>query len=335
MAAALPSVGASGPLPPQLPTPEEMARLTSQMQTTLSQVRAVQAQLDQVVRAYESATDELTAIAGRIADTERKEQALDAELRAAQASIDVRASSIYRSERVGMINVMLSARTYRQFVSVLTLMRSVSQSDIEAMQHARGVREEAANVHRELEGQRVQQQQAILALAGKQRQVNSALAGAGRQYDAVRAEVEKRKAGWSFPVKGAYSYVDTYGAPRLEGTKYYHTHQGTDIFALRGTPVVAVVDGVLEQVGVNYLGGNRLWVRSPGDNWTYYYAHLAGYAPGITTGVHVKKGQVLGYVGNSGDAQGGPVHLHFETHVPSGPATNPYPILRRADPLAH
>lgn len=120
----------------------------------------------------------------------------------------------------------------------------------------------------------------------------------------------------------------------MEGTKYYHSHEGTDIFALNGTPILAVVDGVLENVGTATLGGIKLWLRSPGDNWTYYYAHLASYAPGVVNGLRVKKGQVIGYVGNTGNARGTPPHLHFETHVPSGPPTNPYPILRRVDPLA-
>ena len=93
----------------------------------------------------------------------------------------------------------------------------------------------------------------------------------------------------------------------------------------------AVVNGVIEQKGVNPLGGNKLWVRSPGDNWSYYYAHLAGYAPGIANGTRVKKGQVIGYVGNTGNARTTPPHLHFETHVPSGAAANPYPILKRVN----
>ncbi len=117
----------------------------------------------------------------------------------------------------------------------------------------------------------------------------------------------------------------------MEGTSYYHRHEGTDIFALSGTPVVAVVDGVVEKVGTAPLGGIKLWLRSPGDNWTYYYAHLSGYGPGIANGARVKKGDVLGFVGNTGNARGTPPHLHFETHVPSGAPINPYPILLRVD----
>lgn len=127
-----------------------------------------------------------------------------------------------------------------------------------------------------------------------------------------------------FPIAAAHSYTDTFGAPRVG-----HRHQGTDIFALYGSPVVACVSGTvsLSQGGA---GGIMIWLHGSDGN-TYFYAHLSGYAAGISSGTRVSAGQVIGYVGNSGNASGGAAHLHFEIHPGGGRAIDPYPILRAAD----
>jgi murein DD-endopeptidase MepM/ murein hydrolase activator NlpD len=134
----------------------------------------------------------------------------------------------------------------------------------------------------------------------------------------------------TFPVKGPHSYGDTWGAPRMVGTRWFHRHQGTDIFAPKGTPVVAVTDGKLERVGPNTLGGNRLWLRSSDDS-SYYYAHLDGYANRIRDGTEVRRDETLGYVGNTGNASRAPPHLHFEVHFPGGGPVNPFPILKKIE----
>jgi hypothetical protein len=90
-------------------------------------------------------------------------------------------------------------------------------------------------------------------------------------------------------------------------------HHGDDIFAALGTPVVAVADGTLNRVGWEQLGGWRLWVRDRvGDE--FYYAHLSGYSKLALHSKRVKAGEVLGFVGNTGDAFTTPAHLHFEIH---------------------
>ncbi len=137
--------------------------------------------------------------------------------------------------------------------------------------------------------------------------------------------VEPGAAGtYVFPVFGsAASYINDWGAPRA-GTG---THHGNDIFAPTGTPVLAVTDGELYKVGVNSLGGNRLWLRDDLGN-TYYYAHLSGYTSQVKDGVRVRRGEIIGYVGNTGQAITTPPHLHFEIHPGDGDAVNPYPFLQ-------
>jgi len=112
-----------------------------------------------------------------------------------------------------------------------------------------------------------------------------------------------------FPVYGASSYADTFGAPRAS-TSWHH---GEDVFAQLGTPVLAVAAGTVFSVGWNDIGGNRLWLRDRQGN-QFYYAHLSGFSPLAVNGARVSAGDVLGFVGSSGDAVGTPYHLHFEIH---------------------
>lgn len=132
--------------------------------------------------------------------------------------------------------------------------------------------------------------------------------------------------GFVFPVGEPYSFVDTFGAPRMPGTPYEHFHQGTDIFAPYGTEVYAVERGVVARVGTDVLGGIKLWLVGESGTW-YYYAHLSGYAPGIVDGLTVNAGDVLGYVGDTGNARGTPPHLHFEIRPERTTPVNPAPLL--------
>jgi len=117
--------------------------------------------------------------------------------------------------------------------------------------------------------------------------------------------------GYVFPVYGPSGYGDTFGAPRGDVSGGWH--HGDDIFAPLGAPVLAVASGTVFSVGWNEVGGWRLWVRDSAGN-EFYYAHLSAYTSLAVNGRHVTAGEVLGFVGNTGDAQGTPFHLHFEVH---------------------
>jgi Transglycosylase-like domain/Peptidase family M23 len=112
-----------------------------------------------------------------------------------------------------------------------------------------------------------------------------------------------------FPVVGPAAFVDTFGAPRPTVS----WHHGDDIFAPVGAPVVAVAAGTVFSVGWNDLGGKRLWLRDRQGN-EFYYAHLSAFSTLAVEGARVFAGEVLGYVGTTGDAEGTPAHLHFEIH---------------------
>jgi len=129
-------------------------------------------------------------------------------------------------------------------------------------------------------------------------------------------------AGYVFPVYGDVSFTNDYGAPRA-GVDWHH---GNDVFAPEGTPILAVADGTLSKVGINRLGGNRLWLTDRRGN-SFYYAHLSAFAPAAVDGAQVRTGQVIGFVGHTGDAETTPPHLHFEIHPGDGDSVDPYPYL--------
>jgi murein DD-endopeptidase MepM/ murein hydrolase activator NlpD len=138
-----------------------------------------------------------------------------------------------------------------------------------------------------------------------------------------RTHVLLTSKGFVFPVYGTHDYTDTFGAFRAD-TGF---HEGNDIFATSGTPVVAVCDGALNRVGTLPISGNRLWDKcTTGDS--FFYAHLSAYASDARDGLRVKAGQVIGFVGSTGDAEQTPPHLHFEVHPGDGRAVDPYPFLR-------
>jgi murein DD-endopeptidase MepM/ murein hydrolase activator NlpD len=126
---------------------------------------------------------------------------------------------------------------------------------------------------------------------------------------------------YACPVGLIRSFVDTWGAARSGGRH----HQGTDVFAPKGSPAFAVTDGVISRWSTNTLGGTTLYLRSDaGDE--FYYAHNDRNI--ATAGTRVKAGDVIALVGNTGNAATTPSHIHFEVHPGGGTPVNPYAFLK-------
>lgn len=130
------------------------------------------------------------------------------------------------------------------------------------------------------------------------------------------------------PVKGikASQLKDTWGAARSSGRR----HEGIDIMAERGTKVLSTTAGVIVDMRNNNLGGKVIWIAGPAGSY-HYYAHLDGHKRGLDVGDRIKKGQLLGYVGNTGNARGGSPHLHYGIYLEGKgrAAVNPYFYLNR------
>jgi len=151
---------------------------------------------------------------------------------------------------------------------------------------------------------------------------------------AIAESVEVGPAGLAIPVAGirAGQLSDTFTQARAGGAR---VHDAIDIMADEGAPVIAATDGKVEKLFFSDGGGGiTAYVRSPDQRWSYYYAHLQAYAPGLAEGQQVKRGQVLGRVGHTGNASPDGPHLHFAINRMQagekwyqGTPINPYPLL--------
>jgi peptidoglycan LD-endopeptidase LytH len=133
--------------------------------------------------------------------------------------------------------------------------------------------------------------------------------------------------GLLMPVVGVQTFdlSNSWGDSRDGGKR---KHKGIDIFAPKGTAIVAVSDGIISYIGEQPKGGNCVWLTTE-DGAAFYYAHLDRWAPGLFEGMEVRSGDLLGYVGNTGNAKTTPSHLHFGVNQ-DDEMVNPYPILAKA-----
>ena len=132
------------------------------------------------------------------------------------------------------------------------------------------------------------------------------------------------------PVMGVSSGAlrDTWGAARAGGRR----HEGIDIFAPKGTPIIATTSGLILRVGENRLGGNVVWILGPGGQ-RHYYSHLDRFGD-LKPRDLVVSGDIVGYVGNTGNARGTPSHLHYGVYALGTGAINPFPLLQQAQSVS-
>jgi murein DD-endopeptidase MepM/ murein hydrolase activator NlpD len=211
------------------------------------------------------------------------------------------------------------------FIRRLEMLQIVGARDSEVVDAVVITKERGDELREELEATRRKQRTLASSLKGKERELADQLKEAKSAAAAVSGAVRRSVSGFVFPVLGPASFASTWGAPRSGGRR----HKGNDIMAPCGARAVAAVDGTITRLASHGRGGIMLWLTGRnGDD--YFYAHMRGYAPGMRQGKAVKAGEVIAYVGNTGNARGGPCHIHWEYHPRGGAAVDPYRLLRSA-----
>jgi peptidoglycan LD-endopeptidase LytH len=293
-----------------------------------------------------AAAARLAAAESKLAVAQDKANALKAEAAAAEAQMG-QARERIRAMALREYTAGAAPRTVGSDMNAVArgqALRDLSANGTRAdLDRFRAARESLQDARSALDAQLASQRKALAGLKDQQARAKAELtrlariqaeleakakaaaAAKARAVSQARASRSAARSGviasgsWICPVQGPRAFSNDWGQPRSGGRR----HQGTDILSPRGTPVVASVSGIVRHHGSS-LGGLSYYLNGDDGN-TYFGTHLAGYA----AQGRVAAGTVVGYVGNSGNARGGPTHLHFEIHPGGGGPVNPYPTLRQ------
>lgn len=319
-----------------------------------SQYARLQRDADAALADWTSASAALDSVRTRMVQAKLAADAAAADAEAARRQLAQRATSLYRSGGSPDLVQVLGAGNLGELGTRSKYMQSVVGADRDLIARASETRERLEGERNRFDGSvaeaelvegrmrdardrveaALQQQGYVVAkldrtsrmapanvMAGTA--VRSGVGGARRDDMSVQAQVPPE--GRVCPVGGPTTFSNDFGAPRSGPPP--HPHQGNDIFASYGTPLVAIADGEIFKSGDDGgLGGQRVWLRDL-TGVTYYYAHMSRID--VAAGTRVVRGQVLGAVGNSGNARTTPSHVHFEMHPGGGAAANPYGTLIR------
>jgi murein DD-endopeptidase MepM/ murein hydrolase activator NlpD len=278
---------------------------------------------------YQAVLAELTRLTDEIARLEREIPALRAKAEALREQVRRRAAALYTGFDPGTTFEAPSRGDGIDPARHAHLTEAATRYDLDLADQLRSTAERLQAAEDELRVKKAEQELVAVQLDEERKRVDLRLAQAQVVLDRLRALASAgatvgrdgglvRTGAEICPVQGALAFTNDWGQPRSEG----RTHQGTDVFAVLGTPAVAIVSGTVTDASGG-LGGISVDLRGD-DGVRYYYAHLASIA---LTG-RVEAGEVIGAVGNTGNAAGGAPHVHFQLHPGGGEPVNPYPTLK-------
>lgn len=312
------------------------AATQTEVQKLQEQIKALQTDSSKAGQAYSDAYWKLDATRVEIAKVDADVAAAQARLDEVHARLAQRAVEMYRNGGNDYIGILLSSDDFDEMLTRFEYLQRVNEQDTAIIAEVYEIQGTLAEKHAELEALHGAQAQDAAALKAEADRIDAELKAQQAEYTKLKKQLdaaiaaEKARSGSSsavpgpngmvFPVQGPCTYTDTWGAARSGG----RSHKGTDIMAREGIPVVATLSGTV-RVKESSLGGKTIWLTAD-NGWAFYYAHLSGYK--VTSG-RVSAGQVIGYVGSTGNATASAPHLHYEIHPNGGAAVNPYPYLRK------
>jgi peptidoglycan hydrolase CwlO-like protein len=326
--------------------------LEAKISAEQASINALMAQASSLATQIDHVNSRIANTQGQIADKEQQIRAAGDRLSAAQDQLNQRAWVAYENGPGSNLEFLLGSTSLSDLSDRLEIVNTAAQSDeslileihndenllasqqadLQSLENQLQSTNAELKTHQDALTAKLAAQQKLMDGMNKDETAAQALVNKlGAQYKAelAAAEAAKRAARgeitgvfFKCPVSGAVAYADDFGAPRYAGG--YHLHAGNDILAAYGTPIVAPFPGTADADG-NDLGG--LAVTVTGAAGYVYNAHLSAYAGSFPR--TVSTGELIGYVGTSGDAQGGPPHDHFEWHpnvIPPNPWVSPYGV---------
>jgi murein DD-endopeptidase MepM/ murein hydrolase activator NlpD len=289
----------------------------------------IQAQAANAATLYQAALTDQSRLADEIARLQAEIPALRARADDLRAQVQRRSAALYTGFDPSVNFEADSAGSQADAARHAHLAASATAFDEQLSADLRRTADELAAAEEQLRGRQAEQERVVAQLADDAVQLGQLLAAAQVALDHLNALVfagATPGAGGLVetgadlcPVFGVVAFTNDWGQPRSGG----RTHQGTDMFAATGTPVVAVVGGTVSDASGG-LGGISLNLAGD-DGVRYFYAHLSRIE---RPSGRVNAGDVIGYVGDTGNAAGGPPHLHFQLHPDGGEPVNPYPTVR-------
>jgi len=316
-------------------------------QESLSDLKArmesIQGELDATTVKIEKLRDETDELTAEIAEIEHRKAQLEQNREELMDDAIARANELYRTGSVETLEILFSAEDFGQLADRAELLSQISMEDAGVFVELSRTDAELEVLNEDLLARRRELVQNADALARENERLQAQFQGVASEYQMLRRKLARQTpdpapvaasnggsggsapnvkvkitGDMTCPVAGPHSFVDSWGAPRSG-----HTHQGVDMMADYGTPLVAITSGTATYVAFDGSGGNMIFLDGDDGN-SYWYMH--NQENFVREGQHVETGESIGTVGDTGNAAGTP-HLHFEFHPGGGAAVNPYPLV--------
>jgi murein DD-endopeptidase MepM/ murein hydrolase activator NlpD len=332
---------------------EELEALERGLERAKSRVEQVQAAIQSLTNQISQVTTHIEALAAAKAEAAAAIERSRNEAAELQGTLNARARDVYIRGPAGVVELLLDANSLNDLADRYSFLDALSRKDAGVAEGLAVQRQELTGLRRSLNEYEAEYERQRAGLVGKEEQLNAKW----EREAAVKADYDERvkeareivdrlteKAQREFeaqfgivgggtvgpppsadgpfyfcPVDPPRSYIDDFGFPRVG-----HTHQGNDIFAPAGTPIRAPFAGRAEE-SFNGLGGTSVHVYADVNGDYVYNAHLSEHV-GVD-GQQVQPGDIIGLVGNTGNAASTPPHDHFEYHPGGGSAVSPYVYL--------
>jgi murein DD-endopeptidase MepM/ murein hydrolase activator NlpD len=307
---------------------EKLSDLKARMDSIQADLDASTAKVEAAHAREEELKSRMRAITNEMEDIEKRNEKLTG--RAVE-----RAVALYKTGGTEMVEVLFGSEGFTEMTDRAQLLSDVSLQDSDVFVELARDAQRLEELSAEMTEKRAELAEVQAEMKRESDKLLAQFDSVSDDYEALRKKLApaaptttsaspaasaslKGTGGMFCPVAGPTSFVDSWGAPRSGG----RSHQGVDMMAAHGTPQVAIVSGTITYAAYDSLGGNIQYLSGDDGN-LYIYIHQR---ENVVTGGHVSAGQVISYVGDTGNAAGSP-HLHFEYHPGGGAAVNPTPLV--------